>query len=108
MYCALPRIFAAMKSIPGLNGKDLHGQSQCFLSNLGSSSIIKAMSSLAMPTPASPAVPATGPAQLPTVVPTYACEQGIDAEKLEAARVRLELLYGEVAADWPGFIARPG
>ena len=54
------------------------------------------MSSLAMPTPASPAVPA------------YACEHGIDAEQLEAARIRLELLYGEVAADWPGFIARPG
>ena len=66
------------------------------------------MSSLAMPTPASPTVPATGPAQLPAVVPAYAGEHGIDAEQLEAARIRLELLYGEVAADWPGFIARPG
>ncbi|OGB01361.1 MAG: hypothetical protein A3E79_12075 [Burkholderiales bacterium RIFCSPHIGHO2_12_FULL_61_11] len=27
---------------------------------------------------------------------------------LETARIRLELLYGEVAASWPGFIARPG
>ena len=61
-----------------------------------------------MPAPASPALPATGPAQLPAVVLAYACEQGIDAEQLEAARIRLELLYGEVAADWPGFIARPG
>ncbi|CDS48570.1 ATP-dependent helicase DinG/Rad3 [Polaromonas sp. CG9_12] len=42
------------------------------------------------------------------MVPAHACEQGIDAEQLEAARIRLELLYGEVAADWPGFIARPG
>jgi len=58
------------------------------------------MSSFAMPTPASPALPA--------VVPAYACEHGIDAEQLEAARIRLELLYGEVAANWPGFIARPG
>ena len=66
------------------------------------------MSSFAMPTPASPALPATGPAQLPAVVPAYACEDGIDAEQLETARIRLELLYGEVAADWPGFIARPG
>jgi ATP-dependent DNA helicase DinG len=41
-------------------------------------------------------------------VPAYSCEQGIDAEQLEAARIRLELLYGEVAADWLGFIARPG
>ena len=49
-----------------------------------------------MPTPASPAMPA------------YACEHGIDAEQLEAARIRLELLYGEVTADWPSFIARPG
>ncbi len=61
-----------------------------------------------MQTPASPTVPATGPAQLPAVVPAYACEHGIDAEQLEAARIRLELLYGEVAADWPGFVARPG
>jgi ATP-dependent DNA helicase DinG len=72
------------------------------------SSTIKAMSSLAMPTPASSALPAACPAQLPAVVLAYACEQGIDAEQLEAARIRLELLYGEVAADWPGFIARPG
>ena len=65
-----------------------------------------------MPTPASPALPATppqsAPAQQPAAVPAYACEHGIDAEQLEAARIRLELLYGEVAADWPGFIARPG
>ena len=41
-------------------------------------------------------------------LPAYASEEGIDPELLETARVRLELLYGEVAADWPGFIARPG
>ena len=41
-------------------------------------------------------------------LPAYANEEGIDPELLETARVRLELLYGEVAADWPGFIARPG
>lgn len=45
---------------------------------------------------------------VPSELPAHACEQGIDPERLEAARVRLELLYGEVAADWPGFIARPG
>ncbi|NMM05677.1 ATP-dependent DNA helicase DinG [Polaromonas sp.] len=42
------------------------------------------------------------------MLPAYASESGIDPELLETARVRLELLYGEVAADWPGFIARPG
>jgi len=41
-------------------------------------------------------------------VPAYASEDGIDPERLEEARVRLELLYGEVAASWPGFVARPG
>ncbi|MCJ7798729.1 MAG: ATP-dependent DNA helicase DinG [Polaromonas sp.] len=41
-------------------------------------------------------------------VPAYASERGIDPELLETARIRLELLYGEVAASWPGFIARPG
>ena len=72
------------------------------------SSTIKAMSSLAMPTPASPARPPTGPAQLPAFVPAYAREHRIDAEQLEAARISLELLYGEGVADWPGFIARAG
>ena len=48
------------------------------------------------------------PAQAPDAAPAHACERGIDSELLEAARVRLELLYGEVAADWPGFIERPG
>ena len=51
---------------------------------------------------------APSPAQSPVAMPAYACERGIDSELLEAARIRLELLYGEVAADWPGFIARPG
>ena len=51
---------------------------------------------------------AFSPVQPPAAVPAHACEQGIDPELLEAARIRLELLYGEVAADWPGFIARPG
>lgn len=56
----------------------------------------------------STALPAIAPAELPAVVPAYASEQGIDAELLEMARIRLELLYGEVAASWSGFIARPG
>ncbi len=47
-------------------------------------------------------------AELPAVLPAHACERGIDPDLLEAARIRLELLYGEVAAVWPGFIARPG
>ena len=41
-------------------------------------------------------------------VPAYASEEGIDPDRLEEARIRLELLYGEVAASWPGFVARPG
>ena len=45
---------------------------------------------------------------LSSAVPAHACEAGIDPELLESARIRLELLYGEVAASWPGFIARPG
>ncbi|HAL37650.1 MAG TPA: Rad3-related DNA helicase-like protein, partial [Polaromonas sp.] len=52
--------------------------------------------------------PAIPPAESPVVVPAYASERGIDPDLLETARIRLELLYGEVAADWPGFIARPG
>jgi|GEM_PF-3251364 len=44
----------------------------------------------------------------PAVVPAYASERGIDLDLLETARIHLELLYGEVAASWPGFIARPG
>ena len=52
--------------------------------------------------------PAIPPAEPPVVVPAYASEQGIDPDLLETARIRLELLYGEVAASWPGFIARPG
>lgn len=58
-----------------------------------------------VPSPASPAIPV---AETSAVIPAYASERGVDAELLEAARIRLELLYGEVAADWPGFIARPG
>ena len=45
----------------------------------------------------------TGP-----VLPAYASEEGLDLDRLEEARIRLELLYGEVAASWPGFVARPG
>ena len=52
-----------------------------------------------------PAIPST---EAPPVVLAYASEQGIDPDLLETARIRLELLYGEVAASWPGFIARPG
>ena len=33
---------------------------------------------------------------------------GIAPELLEKARTRLEFLYEQVAASWPGFIARPG
>jgi len=59
-----------------------------------------------------PTAPSTAPSsadeQAAAVVPAYASEEGIDPEQLEDARVRLELLYGEVAASWPGFIARPG
>jgi ATP-dependent DNA helicase DinG len=55
-----------------------------------------------------PVPPTIPPAETPAVIPAYASERGIDPEMLEAARIRLELLYGEVAADWPGFIARPG
>ena len=52
--------------------------------------------------------PASPPAESSAVLPAHASEHGIDPELLETARIRLELLYGEVAADWPGFIARPG
>jgi ATP-dependent DNA helicase DinG len=52
--------------------------------------------------------PAILPAECPAAPPAHASENGIDPELLEAARTRLELLYGEVAADWPGFGARPG
>jgi len=59
--------------------------------------------------PALSSVPsATPPAETPAVVPAYASERGIAPDLLETARIRLELLYGEVAASWPGFIARPG
>jgi ATP-dependent DNA helicase DinG len=51
---------------------------------------------------------AMSPGAPAAAVPAYASERGIDPELLEAARIRLELLYGEVAASWPGFIARPG
>lgn len=62
------------------------------------------MSPSAPPSPLAP----TPPAVSETDLPAHACERGIDPERLEAARIRLELLYGEVAASWPGFIARPG
>ncbi len=55
--------------------------------------------------PLPPSIPADEP---PVAVPAYASERGIDPDLLETARIRLELLYGEVAASWPGFIARPG
>lgn len=55
-----------------------------------------------------PPTPPIPEAAVAAVVPAYASEEGIDPERLEEARVRLELLYGEVAASWPGFIARPG
>ena len=40
--------------------------------------------------------------------PLYAQTTGIAPALLEEAQARLELLYGQVAASWPGFIARPG
>jgi ATP-dependent DNA helicase DinG len=52
--------------------------------------------------------PVSLPDDSPAAVAAYASERGIDPELLETARIRLELLYGEVAASWPGFIARPG
>ena len=68
------------------------------------------MSLSATPPALEPVPLAISPDALPDVpdVPAYASERGIDPELLETARVRLELLYGEVAASWPGFIARPG
>lgn len=42
------------------------------------------------------------------VVPAHESVQGIDAELLGKARVRLEFLYAEVEKTWPGFSARPG
>lgn len=71
---------------------------------IASSSIISQMSLSTTP----PALEHVPPAISPAVVPSYASEQGIDPDLLETARIRLELLYGEVAASWPGFIARPG
>lgn len=61
-----------------------------------------------MPPVLQPVSPPISPDAPPAAVPAYASEHGIDPELLEAARIRLELLYGEVAASWPGFIARPG
>lgn len=66
------------------------------------------MSLSATPPALEPVPLAISPDAPPAAVPTYASERGIDPELLETARVRLELLYGEVAASWPGFIARPG
>ncbi len=69
------------------------------------------MSLSATPLPLQPvqsATPAASPADPTPALPAHAREQGIDPELLEAARIRLELLYGELAAAWPGFIARPG
>lgn len=66
------------------------------------------MSLSAMHTALPSVPPAIPPAETPAAVPAHASEQGIDPDLLETARIRLELLYGEVAASWPGFIARPG
>ncbi len=41
-------------------------------------------------------------------IPLHAQTAGIPPALLEEAQARLEILYGEVAASWPGFIARPG
>src|ERR1700712_4681757 len=53
-------------------------------------------------------IPGSPPEQIPASVPAHASEAGLDPERLEEARISLEFLYGEVAASWPGFIARPG
>lgn len=66
------------------------------------------MSLSATPPALEPVPLAISPDAPPAAVPAYASERGIDPELLETARIRLELLYGEVAASWPGFIARPG
>lgn len=66
------------------------------------------MSLSATPSPLQSAHTAASSPELPAALPNHACEHGIDPDLLEAARIRLELLYGEVAAVWPGFIARPG
>lgn len=66
------------------------------------------MSLSAIPPALEPVPLAMSPDAPPAAVPAYASERGIDPELLETARIRLELLYGEVAASWPGFIARPG
>ncbi|MBH2020471.1 MAG: ATP-dependent DNA helicase DinG [Burkholderiales bacterium] len=60
------------------------------------------------PPPLQPVPPMAEPDEHPAAQPAHASERGIDPEMLETARIRLEFLYGEVAADWPGFIARPG
>jgi ATP-dependent DNA helicase DinG len=60
------------------------------------------------PQPESPAISSAGRSAVIPAIPAHASENGLDPELLETARIRLELLYGEVAADWPGFSARPG
>ncbi len=59
----------------------------------------------------------THPAQIPTATPAssatepapaYTSTEGIAPALLDKAQTRLELLYGQVALTWPGFIARPG
>lgn len=56
----------------------------------------------------SPWFPAISQKELPAVVPPHASEAGLDPERLEEARISLEFMYEEVAASWPGFVARPG
>ncbi len=52
--------------------------------------------------------PMTAPAPQAAELPAHARTQGIDDALLTKARARLEVLYGNVAKKWPGFIARPG
>jgi ATP-dependent DNA helicase DinG len=66
------------------------------------------MSLSATPSLVQPVPPAASSAEFFAALPAHACERAIDPGLLEAARIRLELLYGAVAAVWPGFIARPG
>ena len=61
--------------------------------------------------PASPfptVLTVSSPEAIGVAPPVHESVHGIDPDLLEKARTRLAFLYAEVAASWPGFIARPG
>ena len=62
----------------------------------------------ALPSSTLPGPAPTESGARPAALAPHASTHGIDPALLETALERLELLYGEVAADWPGFSARPG